>query len=67
MAYWMDYVQMVFVDILPRHRAALPLASPWHNRARFGETGCLSYLCISRKRKSAGCSSFCVFRANYLI
>ena len=43
-------------------RAAPPLASPWHNWARFGETGCLSYLCISRKRKSPGFSSFRVFR-----
>ena len=67
MAYWMDYVQMVFVDILPRHRAALPLASPWHTWARFGGTGSLFSLCISRKRKSAGFSSFFVFRANYLI
>ena len=67
MAYWMDYVQMVFVDILPRHRAALPLASPWHTWARFGGTDPKSYLCISRKRKSVGFSSFCVFRANYLI
>lgn len=67
MAYWMDYVQMVFVDILPRHRAALPLDSPWHNWARFGGTGSLFYLCISEKRKSVGFSSFCVFRANYLI
>ncbi|MDD6499596.1 MAG: hypothetical protein PUF44_05795, partial [Bacteroidales bacterium] len=38
------------------------IASPRHNRARFGETDEKSYLCISRKRKSAGFSSFCVFR-----
>ena len=67
MVCWMGNVQMVFVDILPGHRAALPLDSPWHNWARFGGTGCLSYLCISEKRKSVGFSSFCVFRANYHI
>ncbi len=67
MACWKGNVQMVFVDILPTHRAALFLDSPWHTWARFGGTGSLFYLCISRKRKSAGCSSFRVFRANYLI
>ena len=67
MACWKGNVQMVFVDILPRHCAALSLDSPWHNRARFGETGCLFYLCISKKRKSAGFSSFRVLGANYPI
>ena len=43
------------------------IASPRHNRARFGETDEKSYLCISRKRKSAVFSSFCVFGANYPI
>ena len=40
----------------------LCLASPWHKRARFGEAEQKSYLCISRKRKSAGFSSFRVLR-----
>ncbi|MGM9655739.1 MAG: hypothetical protein ACI3ZA_01050, partial [Alloprevotella sp.] len=38
------------------------LDSPWHKRARFGEAEQKSYLCISRKRKSAGFSSFLVLR-----
>ena len=51
-------------------RALLPdrtFASPWHNWVHFGETDLSSYLCLSRKRKSAGFSSFCVFGANYPI
>ena len=69
---------MFFETILPlvgRHKRAtkhafLPdrtFASPWHNWARFGKTDYSSYLCLSRKRKSAGFSSFCVFGANYPI
>ena len=50
-----------------RCRATPAFASPRHNPARFGETDEKSYLCISRKRKSAGFSSFCVFGANYPI
>ena len=38
-----------------------------HSRARFGETDFSSYLCNSRKRKSAGFSSFRVLGANYPI
>ena len=49
------------------HRAALSFDSPCHNRARFCETGYLFYLCISKKRKSAGFSSFRVLGANYPI
>ena len=67
---------MFFESILPlvgRHKRAtkhafLPdrtFASPWHNWAHFGETDLSSYLCLSRKRKSAGFSSFRVFGANY--
>ena len=40
----------------------LPLASPWHNRARFGGTARKVYLCTGRRRKSAGFSSFRVLR-----
>ena len=69
---------MFFETILPlvgrlkraTKHALLPdrtFASPWHNWARFGKTDYLSYLCLSRKRKSAGFSSFRVFGANYLI
>ena len=69
---------MFFESILPlvgRYKRAtkhafLPdrtFASPWHNWAHFDETDLLSYLCLSRKRKSAGFSSFCVFGANYPI
>ena len=69
---------MFFESILPlvgRHKRAtkhafLPdrtFASPWHNWAHFGETDLSYYLCFSRKRKSAGFSSFRVFGANYLI
>ena len=47
-------------DKRPRSRPTLD--SPWHKRARFGEAEQKSYLCISRKRKSAGFSSFRVFR-----
>ena len=43
-------------DKRPRSRPTLD--SPWHKRARFGEVEQKSYLCISRKRKSAGFSSF---------
>ena len=50
-----------------RCRATPVFASPRHNRARFGETVQKAYLCTSRKRKSAGFSSFCVFGANYPI
>ena len=50
-----------------RCRATPAFASPRHNRARFGETVQKAYLCTSRKRKSAGFSSFCVFGANYHI
>ena len=45
-----------------RCRATPVFASPRHNRARFGETVQKAYLCTSRKRKSAGFSSFRVFR-----
>ena len=45
-----------------RCRATPAFANPRHNRARFGETVQKAYLCISRKRKSAGFSSFRVFR-----
>ena len=45
-----------------RCRATPAFASPRHNRARFGEPEQKSYLCISKKRKSAGFSSFRVFR-----
>ena len=48
------------VDKRPRSRPTLD--SPWHKRARFGEAEQKSYLCISRKRKSAGFSSFRVLR-----
>ena len=41
--------------------------SPRHKRARFGETVRKAYLCISEKRKSAGFSSFRIFRADCLI
>ena len=69
---------MFFESILPlvgRHKRATKhafrpdrtFASPWHNWAHFGETDLSSYLCLSRKRKSAGFSSFCVFGANYPI
>ena len=47
-------------DKRPRSRPTLD--SPWHKRARFGEAEQKSYLCISRKRKSAGFSSFRVLR-----
>ena len=40
----------------------LRLVSRRHNLVRFGETGQKSYLCPSRKRKSAGFSSFRVLR-----
>ena len=40
----------------------LCLASPWHNLEVFGETEEKSYICNSRKRKSAGFSSFRVLR-----
>ena len=36
-------------------------ASAWHDLARFGGMERKAYLCLSRKRKSAGFSSFCVF------
>ena len=36
-------------------------ASAWHDLARFGGMEGKAYLCLSRKRKSAGFSSFCVF------
>ena len=36
-------------------------ASAWHDLARFGGMEGKAYLCFSRKRKSAGFSSFCVF------
>ena len=42
-------------------------ASPWHKAARFGKTEEKSYICISKKRKSAGFSSFRVLGANYPI
>ena len=45
-----------------RQRPRPALDSPWHKRARFGEAEQKSYLCISRKRKSAGFSSFRVLR-----
>ena len=47
--------------------ASLRFASPWHSQARFGRTARKAYLCISRKRKSAGFSSFCILGANYPI
>ena len=43
-------------------RPAPHFASRRHNRARFGGAEKKSYICISRKRKSAGFSSFRVFR-----
>ena len=50
-----------------RSRAASGFDSPWHKRARFGETVRKAYLCISEKRNGAGFSSFRIFRADYLI
>ena len=46
---------------------ACAFANPWHNAARFGITGKKAYLCLSKKRKGAGLSSFRVFGANYPI
>ena len=46
---------------------ACAFAYPWHNAARFGITGKKAYLCLSKKRKGAGLSSFRVFGANYPI
>ena len=46
---------------------ACAFASPWHNAVRFGITGKKAYLCLSKKRKGAGLSSFRVFGANYPI
>ncbi|MDY3732253.1 MAG: hypothetical protein SO001_04120, partial [Alloprevotella sp.] len=43
-------------------RTATCFDSPWHNWEAFGETEEKSYICTSRKRKSAGFSSFRVFR-----
>ena len=38
------------------------LDSPWHNWARFGGTRGKPYLCLGKKRKGTGLSSFRVFR-----
>ena len=55
------------MKISSRRSRAPRFASPWHCGTRFCETDCLSYLCISRKRKSVRSSSFRVFGANYPI
>ena len=59
-AFFADYCARAVV-------ACLALDSGWHNLARFGETFGKAYLCLSKKRKGAGSSSFRVFGANYPI
>ena len=54
-------------ELSMRCALALCFASPWHNWARFGGTRGKPYLCLGKKRKGAGLSSFRVFGANYPI
>ena len=58
---------MLGAGVYLKPTASLRFASPWHSQARFGRTARKAYLCISRKRKSAGFSSFCILGANYPI